>query len=62
MEGTPSKKERNDKIFILKEHTTFKNLAIMFHLSEKRVKEIYYRECEVRGIAIKKRKKTLVDK
>jgi len=60
MEITPTKSERNQKIFLLKQDkeikTTFKTLATMFNLSEWRVKEIYYKECKARGV--KKRKYT----
>ncbi len=57
-EGTPTKIERNEKIFALKQDkelkTTFETLAVMFNLSVWRVKEIYYRECQKRGVPIRK--------
>ncbi len=57
-EITPEKKERNEKIFTLKQDkeikTTFKTLATMFDLSGWRVKEIYYNECKKRGVKIRK--------
>jgi len=43
--GSLMKVERNKKIVLLKSSgATFKDLAVMFNLSPKRVKEIFYRE------------------
>jgi len=42
--GTPTKINRNKKLFELKAKMTFKNLARLFNISETRAKQIYYRE------------------
>lgn len=62
-EGTRTKFERNEKIFVLKQdqglNTTFETLAVMFNLSVWRVKEIYYKECKKRGIKVRGYKKSI---
>ena len=55
MEGTPAKENRNNELFELKQNgKTFADLAVYFGLSVWRAKEIYYRECQKRGIKPRK--------
>jgi len=44
--GTPTKKERNQKLVQMKAKMTFAKLARVFNISETRAKQIYYREVE----------------
>lgn len=53
----PEKKERNDKIFELKEQGfTFKALGAQYKLTEARIIAIYYRELKRRGMLPKSKR------
>lgn len=52
---TPAKSDRNKEIYRLKrDGKTFKELSYIFTISEKRVKDIYYKQLKGKGIAPRK--------
>ena len=51
--GSPTKVKRNNKLFELKKQLTFRALAVYFHISDTRAKQIYYN--------MKKKKDSAVD-